>query len=170
MNDGLVAAVFDSQVQAERAVSPIRGAGISDAAISIIAQSCRNNAAMDGGGEAAAAAEIGKASLGSGAGTLIGIAASAIRGVGPLVATGAIAAAAIPGAAVGAADGGLTDLLTDHGVDREDADYYEKRVNAGGVFVSVDTTGTHITSTAIQQMLYAAGGHTRSRSTANSVL
>ena len=57
---------------------------------------------------------------------MLGIAALAIPGVGPLAAAGAIASSAIPGAAatgalLGAAAGGLTKVLTDHGVGEEDA-------------------------------------------------
>jgi len=164
MNEGLVSAVFDSQAEAERAVSQIRNAGVSDRAISVIAQNDGKNTTTDGSGEEAATDVIGKTALGAGAGTLLGIAALAIPGVGPLVAAGAIAAAAIPGAAltgaaIGAAAGGLSGLLTDHGVDGADATYYEDRVNNGGVFVSVDTRDAAVTPQAARQMLAAAGGH-----------
>ena len=164
MNENLVSAVFDSQTEAERAVSEIRNAGVSDSAISVIAQNGGKNTTTDGSGAEAATDVIGKTALGAGAGTLLGIAALAIPGVGPLVAAGAIASAAIPGAAltgaaVGAAAGGLTGLLTDHGVDRDDAGYYEERVNNGGVFVSVDTKDAGLTPQSARDMLYGAGGH-----------
>ncbi len=166
MNSNLVSAVFDNQTEAERAVTSIRNAGISDSAISIIAQHDGRNMTTDGGGAEAATDVVGKAALGAGAGTLLGIAALAIPGVGPLVAAGAIAAAAIPGvaltgAAIGAAAGGLAGLLTDHGVDSDDADYYESRINSGGVFVSVDTQGTNMDEHSVRQMLTSAGGRVR---------
>ncbi len=166
MNANLVSAVFDSETEAERAVTTIRNAGISDSAISIIAQNDGKNMATDGSGAEAATDIVGKAALGAGAGTLLGIAALAIPGVGPLVAAGAIAAAAIPGAAltgaaIGAAAGGLAGLLTDHGVDSEDASYYESRINDGGVFVSVDTQGTNMDAQTVREMLNAAGGRAK---------
>ena len=168
MNDNLVSAVFDNQSEAEQAVTQLRNAGIDDNAVSIIAQQDGKNVTTDGSGAEAATDVIGKTALGAGAGTLLGIAALAIPGVGPLVAAGAIAAAAVPGAAltgaaIGAVAGGLSGLLTDHGVDGDDAVYYEERVNSGGVFVSVDTQGAGVSAQSVRDMLYNAGGHSSTR-------
>ena len=169
MTEALVSAVFDSQAEAEIAVSKLRSAGVKDNAISIIAQrSDDRTVTTDGGGEEVAKEVVGTAALGAGVGTLLGIAALAIPGVGPLVAAGAIAGSAIPGAAltgaaIGAAAGGLTGLLKDHGVNSEDADYYEGRINDGGVFVSVNTEAAGIAKEAAQDILYRNGGHTSSR-------
>ena len=167
MNQNLVSAVFDSRSEAERAVTELRSAGLSDSAISIVAQHDGKNTTTDGGGESTEGF-IGKTAAGAGVGTLLGIAALAIPGVGPLVAAGAIASAAIPaaaltGAALGAAAGGLGALLTDHGVSEEDATYYEGRINDGGVFVSVDTSNADLTSTAATDILYRNGGHSSAR-------
>ncbi len=168
MNETLVSAVFDSQSEAERAVSQLRSAGVSDSAVSIIAQQDGKTTTTDGSGAEEAQDIIGKTALGAGAGTLLGIAALAIPGVGPLIAAGAIASVAIPGAAltgaaVGAAAGGLAGLLSDHGVDQEDATYYEDRVNNGGVFVSVDTRDSGFDAQSARAILYNAGGHSSSR-------
>lgn len=168
MNEQIVSAVFDSHAEAERAVSDVRRAGVDDSAISLIAQHDGKNRETDGSGEEATKDVVGKTALGAGAGTLLGIAALAIPGVGPLVAAGAIASAAIPGAAltgaaIGAAAGGLAGMLTDHGVSDDDARYYEKHVNEGGVFVSVDTSKAGVSADAAREMLYNAGGHTSSR-------
>jgi len=168
MHQNLVSAVFDSQSEAERAVSELRSAGLSDSAISVIAQHDGKNTTTDGGGEEATKDVIGKTAAGAGVGTLLGIAALAIPGVGPLVAAGAIASAAIPGAAltgaaIGAAAGGLGGLLTDHGVSKEDATYYEGRINDGGVFVSVDTSNADLTSDQATDVLHRSGGHSSAR-------
>ena len=169
MNENLVSAVFDNQIEAERAVAELRTLGVSDSAISIIAQHNGQNSTTDGSGEEVAQDVIGKTALGAGAGTLLGIAALAIPGVGPLVAAGAIASAAVPaaaltGAAVGAAAGGLAGLLSDHGVDGDDAGYFEERVNNGGVFVSVDAQEAGVNAQSARDILYNAGGHSSSRS------
>ena len=174
MNENLVSAVFDSQSEAERAVTQLRGAGVSDSAISIIAQHDGTNTTTDGSGAEAATDVVGKTALGAGVGTLLGIAALAIPGVGPLAAAGAIAATAVPGAAltgaaVGAAAGGLAGLLSDHGVDDADAAYYEDRVNNGGVFVSVDTRDAGIDAATARDILYNAGGHSSSRAKASAI-
>lgn len=168
MNQPLVSAVFDSRSEAERAVSALRSAGLDVSAVSIIAQHEGKNTTTDGAGEDAATDVIGKTALGAGVGTLLGIAALAIPGVGPLVAAGAIASVAVPGAAltgaaVGAATGGLVGLLTDHGVSKDDAAYYEGRVNEGGVFVSVDTSSASLSSDQASEILYRHGGHSTGR-------
>lgn len=169
MNEQLVSAVFDTRDEAERAVSELRRAGVNDTAISLIAQHDGKTTETDGSGEEATKDVVGKTALGAGVGTLLGIAALAIPGVGPLVAAGAIASVAVPGAAltgaaIGAAAGGLAGLLTDHGVSDDDARYYEGRVNDGGVFVSVDTSDAGVSAEAARETLYNAGGHSSSRS------
>lgn len=173
MPQNIVSAVFDSHSEAESAVRDLRQMGVSDSALSVIAR--RNNNGGDYGdadttevGDKAEGALKG-AAVGGGVGALLGIAALAIPGVGPLAAAGAIAASAIPEAAVigagaGAVAGGLTGMLTEHGVSEEDASYYEGRINEGGVFVSVDTSATGIDAQAAQDILYRHGGHSASRS------
>jgi uncharacterized membrane protein len=169
MSNNLASAVFDDQSEAERAVSELRDAGVQDSSISVIAQRSGEDAVTtDGNGEEVAKDVIGTAALGAGAGTLLGIAALAIPGVGPLVAAGAIASSAIPGAAltgaaIGAAAGGVTGLLKDHGVNDDDAGYYGERIGQGGVFVSVDADGGTIDRQRAEDILHAAGGHSSSR-------
>ena len=170
----IVSAVFDSQADAEQAVARLRGAGVPDTALSVIAR--HEGASGDYGdantqevkdkGEGAL-----KGALAGGAvGALLGIAALAIPGVGPLAAAGAIASSAIPeaaaiGAGAGALAGGLTGVLTKHGVSEGDARYYEERIHQGGIFVSVDTSSAPGTLDAeeAQNILYDAGGHSASR-------
>lgn len=170
MSDSLVTAVFDTEAEADRAVSQLRNAGVSNDSISVIAQREAGDRAVvtDGNGDEVAKDVIGTAALGAGAGTLLGIAALAIPGFGPLVAAGAIASAAIPGAAltgaaIGAAAGGLTGLLKDHGVGEDDAVYYEDRINQGGVFVSVDAHSGSLDRQSAEDILYASGGHSSAR-------
>ncbi|WP_373488099.1 hypothetical protein [Blastomonas sp.] len=169
MNENIVSSVFDSREEAERAMMELRSAGVQDNAISIIAQQDGKHTATDGSGEEEASDVIGKTALGAGVGALLGIAALAIPGVGPFIAAGAIAEAAVGGAAItgtaiGAAAGGLTSLLSNHGVSSEDAGYFEERINQGGVFVSVDTSTAGISAEAASDILYRAGGHSTSRS------
>ena len=167
MSTNLVSAVFDTHADAERALAELRSAGVSDSAISVVAQHDGKTATTDGSGNDTQEF-VGKVAVGAGIGTLLGIAALAIPGVGPLVAAGAIASAAIPGAAItgaalGGAVGGLEKVMTDHGVSRVDASYYEGRINEGGVFVSVDTSAANVTPEAAADMLARAGGHSATR-------
>lgn len=177
MNNNLISAVFDDRAEAERAASELRSAGVPDSALSVIA---RRDGAKGEFGDAethdadTAGGDVAKgALLGGGAGALLGIAALAIPGVGPLVAAGAIAGGAIPGAAAigagaGAIAGGLTGLLTDHGVDEEDARYYEERIQSGGVFLSVDAGEARIGQEQLRDILWRNGGHSASRAKTES--
>lgn len=173
MNGNLVSAVFDSHAEAERAVAELRQHGVTDDAISVIARHDGHTTTDDGSGtdEGSGAGSkefIGKVAAGAGIGTILGVAALAIPGVGPLAAAGAIASSAVPGvaltgAALGGAAGGLEKVMTDHGVSDEDAGYYGGRVNDGGVFVSVDTTIAGITADQAAGVLHRAGGHSATR-------
>lgn len=168
MNKNIISAVFDNRAEAERAVSDLRTAGVNDSAISIVAQQDGKNTTTDGSGAEETTDFVGKVAAGAGIGTLLGIAALAIPGVGPLVAAGAIASSAIPaaaitGAAIGGAAGGLAKVLGDHGVGEEDATYYENSVNHGGIFVSVDATASGVQSDQVEDILYRSGGHSSSR-------
>ena len=178
MNQNIVSAIFDSRDEAERAVSQLRAAGIGDDAISIVGQRDGKTVTSDGDGvdsdEETGGFMKGVAG-GAAVGTLLGIAALAIPGVGPLAAAGAIATTAIPGAAatgalLGAATGGLAKILTDHGVSDEDAVYYEERITSGGIFVSVDTTRAGLDSDDAREILYRAGGHSASRAKAAATI
>ena len=172
MNENIISAVFDSRSEAETAVRDLRQAGVRDSALSVIARDSDKGDYGDvdttDADDTGAGGAVTGALVGGGAGALLGIAALAIPGVGPLVAAGAIASSAIPGAAaigagVGALAGGVTGLLTDHGVSDEDASYYESRIQDGGVFVSVDTAEAGISAATAQELLSRCGGHSATR-------
>ena len=172
MNDNLISAVFDSHSEAEAAARDLRQAGVRDSALSVIAR--RQEESGDyGDADTHEAKEKGEGALkgaigGAGVGALLGIAALAIPGVGPLAAAGAIASTAIPeaaaiGAGAGALTGGLTGLLAKHGVSDEDASYYEDRINSGGVFLSVNVTEAGIGADQVRDILDRNGGHSAAR-------
>jgi len=171
MNDNLISAVFDSHSEAEAAARDLRQAGVPDSALSVIAR--RQEESGDyGDANTHEAKEKGEGALkgalgGAGLGALLGIAALAIPGVGPLAAAGAIASSAIPeaaaiGAGAGALAGGLSGLLTKHGVSEEDAGYYEERINNGGVFLSVDANAAGVSTDQVRDILQRNGGHNAS--------
>lgn len=179
MNDQIVSAVFDDRSEAERAVSELRSAGVADSALSVIAN--REHADADFGDAERHDADdkgldmVKGALVGGGAGALLGIAALAIPGIGPLAAAGAIASTAIPeaaaiGAGAGAVTGGITKLLADHGVDEEDARYYEERIGSGGIFLSVDTRQAGMDRDRLWDILHRNGGHSASRAKTDTVV
>jgi hypothetical protein len=168
MEKNLVSAVFDDRSEAERAVGELRAAGIPDSAISILGSPDVGGDVTDedddGAGKASVAGAIAAGGVG---GALLGVAALAIPGVGPLAAAGAIAASAIPtaagvGAAVGATGGAITRMLTDHDVARQDAEYYEEHIQRGGVFVSVNAADSAADREVAREILQRFGGHSAS--------
>ena len=161
---GTVSAMFDSQSEAQQAVSALRSAGVDDSSLSVIAKDGRTTTARDGTGEVTDESHenILRGILGGGAlGAGLGVAALAIPGVGPLVAAGAIAASAVPGAmaigaAAGAAAGTVNETLKAHGVTDEDADYYGEHLTGGGVLVTVSGSGA---TEQARDILRRNGGH-----------
>ena len=169
MNQNIISDVFDSRSEAEDAIAELRNAGIEGDKLSVIGRDGDGTRVTDGSGERSddgdGLGDTLKGALGgAGIGAILGVAALAIPGVGPLAAAGAIASSAIPGAAAigagaGALAGGLTGLLTDHGVSAEDAEYYEGRINDGGIFVSVDASEGNIAADSVREILTSNGGH-----------
>jgi len=172
MNSNLVSAVFDSRSDAERAVIDLRSLGVTDQAVSIIAQHGEDGAVTSTTGDGADnnASGLGKGlTIGAGVGALFGVAALAIPGIGPFIAAGALAqvlgaagGAVAAGAIVGGTAGGLSGALMNYGVDKADADYYEDRVKSGGVFVSVDTSSGNASESQVRDILLRAGGRSAS--------
>jgi hypothetical protein len=170
-----VSAVFDTQSEAEQAVSQLRSAGIDDSAISLIVLQDGKHVSTDGAGDEndldGNKGFLGKAAVGAGIGAALGVVALTLPGVGPAIAAGAIASGAVPtaaitGAAAGLAAGSLASVFSDRGVEGVDADYYERHLEEGGVFVSVDTSDAPIEAAAAQEILYRSGGHSNARARA----
>jgi len=76
------------------------------------------------------------ATAGAVSGVLLGLAALAIPGVGPVLAAGPLAAV-LSGAGVGAATGGLLGALTDMGVGEKEGREVSERFGHGGTLVIV---------------------------------
>lgn len=157
-------AIFDSHAEAERAVNELRRLGVDDNRLSVIAHHGGTTTTTSGSGEVTDEhhRSVLRGILGGGAlGAGLGVAALAIPGVGPLAAAGAIAASAVPeamgiGAAIGAIGGTLNEVLTKHGINDDDAHYYNGRLKDGAVVVTVEDD---LANQALQDVLYKAGGH-----------
>lgn len=158
-------AIFDTHAEAERAVHDLRSLGVRDSQISVIAHHGNTTTTHSGDGEVTDEQHrsVLRGILGGGAlGAGLGVAVLAIPGIGPLAATGAIAAAAVPealgvGAALGAIGGSLNEVLTKHGVDENDARYYDSRLKNGAVLVTVDDNFAD--GSEVRNVLHRSGGH-----------
>lgn len=143
-----VIAAFNSMSDARRAFEDLQQEAFSRDEISLIAsQSDELAGAAKQSGDAASlhASEVGTdagigAAVGGVGGLLLGLAALAIPGVGPVLAAGPIVAA-LGGAGLGAAAGGLVGALSEKGVPEDRAAHYAEGVRRGGILITVQAAG-----------------------------
>jgi hypothetical protein len=119
--------LYDHHDDAASAVQGLQQAGVPQSDISILTRGDRV-------GGAATGAEIG-AALGGLAGLLTGLGLIAIPGIGPVVATGWLAATAA-GAAAGGLAGGALGVVSQAGVSGEEAHAYAESLRRGATIVS----------------------------------
>ncbi|MGI8587528.1 MAG: hypothetical protein ACR2M0_07565 [Chloroflexia bacterium] len=173
-----VLAAFASLDAAQRAISGLHGIGIRPEDISLVARDLSTETAEvapageaeaqtgdvtaaqsldDAGGVDAEEGHVGAgrgAIFGGLAGLLVGLAALAIPGIGPIIAAGPLAAA-VTGLIAGGITGGLVGALIDAGVPQEHAHTLAGRIEHGDVLVSVRTD--QLTHGAVMRVLQANG-------------
>lgn len=138
-----VVALYDDFQTARRAVEALVDAGFERSNISIIARDSEGEFQRYLNEEG----DQGEVSAGEGAGfgavigALVGLGVALIPGVGPVLAAGPFAAAAMAGigAAGGAIVGGIVGGLVDAGVPEEEAEYYAEALRRGGTLVAITT-------------------------------
>jgi len=132
-----IVANFEDADKAQAALTDLEGQGFTADQLSYVAHdgsgrfADRLRASTVFGSRATTGALVGGAS-----GTLLGFAALAIPGIGPLIAAGPIAAA-LTGAGVGAATGSLLGALSELGLPEAEARRYAEQVEQGGSLVAV---------------------------------
>jgi hypothetical protein len=149
----VIAGLFDTSMDADRAVQDLIDIGVRQADISVVAQHSDgvHGRAVGDDDSVSAGASVGALSggaLGGTLGLLAGLGALTIPGIGPVLAAGPLAAAlgsagagAVVGAGVGAASGGLLGALIGAGIPEEEAHVYAESVRRGGTLVTVSTDG-----------------------------
>lgn len=155
---GRVVGLFRDQLEAEQAIRELKAAGFSDSQIGVLMQDpeAGRRLAEDAGtkaGEGAKAGAIGGGVVGGVLGLLAGVGALAIPGIGPIVAGGALAST-LAGAGIGAAAGGLLGALMGMGIPEEEARYYERGLQEGGILLTVDAGAR---AAEAEQILSGAG-------------
>lgn len=168
----IITRLFDTFADAEHAVIELERVGVPHGDISIVSHRSDkrhatrahvrephdNTAGEAAAKDASAGAAVGGV-LGAAGGVLAGLGLLAIPGLGPVVAAGWLASAAVGalvgGAVVGAA-GGLVGALTNAGVSREEAEVYAEGVRRGGTLVSakVDNDKLAAAEAAISALPY----------------
>jgi hypothetical protein len=124
-----VTGFFNSNTDATAAVEALKDAGIPWDDVSLISPTGEE---IDADNSTAEGIGVG--------GILVGLAAFAIPGIGPVVGAGWLASA-IAGAAAGSVAGGAIGALTGAGVDERDAQVYAETIKRGGSVVTVRAEG-----------------------------
>lgn len=164
VTEHVVTAIFDDRDKAETAIEALHDEGISSGAISLLCRASHFGDPDAQWPEGHSSISVTGAVAGGGvAGALLGVAFLFVPGVGPLAAAGAIAASAIPSVAsvsgiIGATGGAVAKMLTDHDVDGVMAEYYDRQIKRGKVFVSVDQQQTTVAREFIERVLEQHGG------------
>jgi uncharacterized membrane protein len=141
MNTSTVVGLFDYYRNADRAVQALQDYGVDSNHISVVT---RDNDTIERGNALGTGAVTGAAAGGL-VGLLAGLSALSVPGIGPVIATGALATTLATtfemtavGAGFGAATGGLLGSLIDLGFSQEAAEFYTEGVKRGGILVSVE--------------------------------
>jgi uncharacterized membrane protein len=129
-----VVGLFLDPVEAQVAVRDLIDTGFSQDDISVVTRDDSESGATVVDEPTSVTAK--GAAIGGIAGALLGAAAMAIPGVGPVLAIGPLAAA-LTGAGVGAATGGMLSALADLGVPEHEAHHWAEGVRRGGTLVAV---------------------------------
>ena len=146
----IVTRLFDTFSDAQHAVIELERVGVPHGDISLVShkddkhglarvREPRDDTASEAAAKDAGIGAAAGGALGAAGGVLAGLGLMALPGLGPVVAAGWLAsaavAAAVGGAVVGAA-GGIVGALTNAGVSKEEADVYAEAVRRGGTLVS----------------------------------
>ncbi|MGZ3583280.1 MAG: general stress protein [Ktedonobacterales bacterium] len=132
-----VAGIFPDRRSAEHAIVDLKAAGFDPERMGIVMRdrSDAREVAEDQDVSTAAGAVTGGVIGGTAGALLAATGALAIPGVGPFI-TGGVLASLVGGAA-----GWLVGALAGLGLSRDEAQYYQNRVEQGGVLVTVDPQG-----------------------------
>lgn len=167
-----VVALFDSRMEAQRAIDALYSMGYDDAALGFMDRQreefdrdgfdddidAGTGTAAEEGAKGAAGGALGGAAVGAGAGLLASAGLALIPGVGPFLAAGTIAGtlgAAAAGAAGGAVLGGAAGAIYGASTDDETSTYYREGIDRGGALVTVNVADGR--TTEVSEALRSAG-------------
>jgi len=136
-----IAKLYDTYDLACDVVRDLEAAGLPSRDISLIASEGHGKirSVKEDGSQRRGTGATAGAVLGGGAGLLAGLRHVGDSWSGARCCAGWLASLAA-GAAAGAGAGGLIGALTDHGVDKDQADIYAEGIRRGGTLVSVRTS------------------------------
>jgi hypothetical protein len=163
-----VVALFDSRIEAERAIDTLDSRGYGEAEVGFMDRQrdavgdvdARPGTAAKESAKGAAGGAAGGASVGAGAALLASAGLALIPGIGPFLAAGTLAGtlgAAAAGAVGGAALGGVAGAI--YGASTDSADetslMYREGVDRGGALITVDVADGR--ASEVSDLLRSAG-------------
>jgi uncharacterized membrane protein len=141
----MIAGLFDTFEDTERAVNEMQNLGISRERIGVLARDAvlrdRIVGDSDPEAESAGAGAVGGTALGGLGGLLVGLSSITIPGLGPVITAGTIITAlgtTAAGAGIGAATGGILGALAGAGISEADAQVYAESVRRGSLLLTVE--------------------------------
>ena len=163
-----VTAAFASHAQADAAIAELRRRGVADSHLSIVARRV-DDVEVDRKPEGTTGERVAKGAItGVGVGTLFGLAAVLIPGVGPFIAAGPLASAlgaaggaAAAGAIVGGTSGALAGAMARADFSKDEVEFYGPLVERGDVLVTVNTDD--VSHERLRTELEQLGGRTYGR-------
>lgn len=164
-----VTAVFANHAQADAAIAELRQRGVTDSHLSIVAKRVEDVEVKLP--EATHGERIAKGAItGVGVGTLFGLAAALIPGIGPFLvagplasALGAAAGSAAAGAIVGGTSGALAGAMARADFSKDEVAFYGPLIERGDVLVTVETDD--VTRDRLRSELEQLGGRTHATDT-----
>lgn len=153
----LVLGLFDDPSSAAAAARGLRGIGISRERVSIVARSHDEEGALAEAAGASPGSEIEDSAtasrLGELSGHLLAAIALVLPGIGSIVVDGPLAAGL--GEAAGHVAGGIARALRQAGLERAEAERWQKRIEQGAILV-----GAHVDRTAVPavQSVFSGNG------------
>jgi hypothetical protein len=143
MSHPLILALFDDASAAAQAARELRGLGVSQERVSVVARSHEEEGAFARATGASPGSEIEDSRpasrLGELSAHLLAAVALVMPGIGPIVADGPLAAGL--GEAAGHLAGGVARTLERSGLSREIADDWESRIEAGAILIGAHVDG-----------------------------
>jgi hypothetical protein len=150
----LLLALFDNPSSAAAAARDLRALGIARERVSVVARSHDEEGALADASGASPGSEIedsrAASRLGELGAHLLAAIALVLPGVGPIVADGPLAAGL--GEAAGHVAGGISRTLRQAGVERAEADRWERRIEEGAILV-----GAHVDAATLPAARQAFG-------------
>jgi uncharacterized protein (TIGR02271 family) len=140
-----IVGVFHDPSHAQQAIRDLKEAGFRDDQLGVVSHdktAAKTTKAKESKGSHVAEGAVAGVAAGAGVGALwaLGIAASILPGIGPVIA-GGLLASVLASAAGGAAIAGVVGALVGLGIPEEEAQYYEGEFKAGRTIVTVKANG-----------------------------